>query len=630
MRGHQPDRVGADGAHVQGVGGDVLGLDLGEQVEGAAVAGDAFLGAGGGLEQGAQRVQVAVGVAGGRAAAQRGPLQAFAPAAGAVPQLPQPVLAGAAAGQQFADLAQQHAEFVGAPGVGGVQQGEQFGVLQRLADEFLGGADHAGHAVLGERPAFLLAQGAAEPAQVGAVEGGERAGEQGVREVGGERALALGADPQRQQQRGDGGLLAQRQVVAVDLQRHAGGGQRAADARYRPGAGPDQHRHLPPGDAVLQVGAAQQVGDRVEFGAGRRVRVHLDGAALAGGQQGAVGGELVGGQPAHRHPAGEFPGGGEQHGAGAPGHPQHLDLGGPAVGLPEGVGELQDAVHVGAAERVDRLVGVADRDQVPPAAGQPLQQPDLGGVGVLVLVDEHHVVAAAQLGGDLLAFGEQHGAVDEFGVVEDAAQVEHVQVLGEEVRGGGPVGAADALREAQQLLLAEAEFAAAGEHGADLVGEAAGGQAGPQVERPADGGGARLGVLGAAGEQFADHHVLLGAGQQPQRFGVLLGRLVGAQQGVAERVEGGGLRGGGADPGGHPVAQFHRGLAAEGEHQHAFGGGAVGDPPGDRLDQRGGLAGAGPGEHQQRPRRVLDHRPLEVVQHGRVGLREGAAHQAER
>lgn len=185
-----------------------------------------------------------------------------------------------------------------------------------------------------------------------------------------------------------------------------------------------------------------------------------------------------------------------------------------------------------------------------PPPHEPPQQPDLGRVGVLVLVDEDRVVALAQAPLDLGALGEQHGAVHQLGVVEDAAQVEDVEVVGEEVRGGGPVGAPHTLGEAGQLGLAQPELAAAGEDGADLVGEAAGGQAGAQVERPGDPGAAAPGVLGAAGEQLADHDVLLGAGEQPQRLGVVGRVLVGAEQGVAEGVEGGGLRGGGAGTGG--------------------------------------------------------------------------------
>ena len=53
------------------------------------------------------------------------------------------------------------------------------------------------------------------------------------------------------------------------------------------------------------------------------------------------------------------------------------------------VGEARDAGDVGAAEAVDRLVGVADRDQVAAVAGEQPQQLDLRRVGVLQLVDEH-------------------------------------------------------------------------------------------------------------------------------------------------------------------------------------------------------------------------------------------------
>lgn len=54
--GHQPDGVGAGVAAGEGVGGDVLRVELFEEVEDATAA-DALLGAGGGLEQGADRVE---------------------------------------------------------------------------------------------------------------------------------------------------------------------------------------------------------------------------------------------------------------------------------------------------------------------------------------------------------------------------------------------------------------------------------------------------------------------------------------------------------------------------------------------------------------------------------------------
>ena len=50
--------------------------------------------------------------------------------------------------------------------------------------------------------------------------------------------------------------------------------------------------------------------------------------------------------------------------------------------------EVEDVPDVGAAERVDGLVGVADREHVPVLRRQELQQAVLGVVRVLVLVDE--------------------------------------------------------------------------------------------------------------------------------------------------------------------------------------------------------------------------------------------------
>ena len=50
--------------------------------------------------------------------------------------------------------------------------------------------------------------------------------------------------------------------------------------------------------------------------------------------------------------------------------------------------ELEDVADRGAAERVDRLVGVADHAQLAGVADDLLHQRVLGVVGVLVLVDE--------------------------------------------------------------------------------------------------------------------------------------------------------------------------------------------------------------------------------------------------
>lgn len=137
MGGHQPYGIGPDGAAGEGVGGDVLGVEFLQEVEGAAAAG-AFLGAGRGLEQGDDGVQVPVGVAAGRAAAVGGPLQALRPG-GAVPQLPQRLLGRAAPGEQFAGLAQQQAEPLGTARVGGVVGHQALGLGERPGDQLVGG-----------------------------------------------------------------------------------------------------------------------------------------------------------------------------------------------------------------------------------------------------------------------------------------------------------------------------------------------------------------------------------------------------------------------------------------------------------------------------------------------------------
>ena len=66
---------------------------------------------------------------------------------------------------------------------------------------------------------------------------------------------------------------------------------------------------------------------------------------------------------------------------------QDDDRAGSPVGGAERVGEAQQAAHVGAAEAVDRLVGVAHRDEGGLRAHERAQQRHLQRVGVLVLVD---------------------------------------------------------------------------------------------------------------------------------------------------------------------------------------------------------------------------------------------------
>ncbi|CAM5744397.1 hypothetical protein SHIRM173S_06617 [Streptomyces hirsutus] len=646
MRGHQAYGVGAHGATGEGVRGDVLGVDLLQEVQGAAASG-AFLRTGGGGEQGAHRVEVPVGVAAGRTAAVGGAFQSRGPR-GAVPQVPQRLLRGAAARQAFTCRAQQRAEPLGSARVGGVVHDQPLGFGQGPREEFVRGRwQHVA------RGPLLLAQGPAETAQVRGVHAGEGGGEQGERGLGVEpagllrpRLLCLSLFPplflprsllplplllprslrillrpvgrlrrrhrsQGREQRGHRRFVAQGKVVAVDVHRDARRGEGPADGGKGAGAGPHQDGHVVPGDAVLQVGPAQDVGDVVQLRAGGRIRVDLGPAAVPHRGELPVGADLLGGQPGQRHALGDQTGGGQQGRAGAARDAQHLDRGRTAVRAGENVGEVQDAVHVRAPEGVDRLVRVAEGDQGAAAAGQRLQQPHLRRVGVLVLVHVDGVVARGELPGGLGAAGEEHRAVDQFGVVEDALQVEDVEVLGEEGGRRTPVGASDAAGEGVQGVGAEAQLAAAGEHRADLVGEAAGGQAGAQFVRPAHMRQAEALQVDLTCEQLPDSDVLLGARQQPQRLDEEVAVLVGADQGVAQRVERGRLgRVRGPRAQSHAVAQLDRRPAAERQHEDASGITSAGDPRGHRLDQCGRLPGARTCEDEHRSGPVVNHGAL--------------------
>ena len=196
------------------------------------------------------------------------------------------------------------------------------------------------------------------------------------------------------EERQDGGVPHQRQVVGGHLDGHAGRGQRAAQRRDAGAARAHQHGHPVPGDAVLEVGAAQQVGQPLGLGALGVVGEHLD-AAVALRARARPPGERNASRasasmlPVSGQPAGD-PAGGRAAAAartgGCAAAPRRAPGAPPAVGK---LGrEVEDAAHVGAAEAVDRLVGVAHHGEVAAVAGERAQQRDLAGVGVLVLVDE--------------------------------------------------------------------------------------------------------------------------------------------------------------------------------------------------------------------------------------------------
>ena len=76
-----------------------------------------------------------------------------------------------------------------------------------------------------------------------------------------------------------------------------------------------------------------------------------------------------------------------------------------------------------------------------------------------------------------------------------------------------------------------------------------------------------------------------------------------------------------------PGGASRRGPAGEGQQQDAARVDALGDQPGHAVDQRGGLARAGPGDDQQRPVAVLGGLALLGIEPGEDGLdARGAAH----
>ena len=103
--------------------------------------------------------------------------------------------------------------------------------------------------------------------------------------------------------------------------------------------------------------------------------------------------------------------------------------------------ELEDVADVGAAERVDGLKIVADDGQVAGLPGEQLQQPVLGAVRVLVLVDEHPAEDPAVLLADVVEELEQVDGADEQVVEVHRARLDHPPLV-------EPVGVGDRLLEA--------------------------------------------------------------------------------------------------------------------------------------------------------------------------------------
>ena len=293
-------------------------------------------------------------------------------------------------------------------------------------------------------------------------------------------------------------------------------------------------------------------------------------------------------------------------------------------------------MHIGPAERVDGLVRVPHRDELTAVTRQRVQQGFLGRVGVLILVDQHHVVGLALAVPGRRPAQQRCGDPDDLRVVvgRDRGQVEARGVAVQETAPGHPVVPAERAAQPGQAPAVQPALGRAEQEIAQLGGEAPGAQGGPEPVRPAmqDSrwpAARRLGARCLRPEHAPDLQQLLRAGQQGRRD-VAGQHELPADQGVGVAVEGQRQRLAGRppQPGGDPFPQLLRGLTAEGQDQHPFRvDPALGDPLHHRLDDGRGLAGTGSGQHEQRAARVRHHGPLGGVQARRIGWRRGPAQQ---
>ena len=262
----------------------------------------------------------------------------------------------------------------------------------------------------------------------------------------------------------------------------------------------------------------------------------------------------------------------------------------------EGSGEIEDVAHRGAAEGVDRLRIVAYHGEAATVGLQRQQDRSLQVVGVLVLVDQHVVEQATDLGAER-GLGDHLRPVQQQVVV-----IEHLlRLLGLDVGAEKPLQLLFPVRAPRKARLQHLGQRRAGIHGGGIDR-----QAGALLRKaPAR---ARQAELVAHQVQQVRRILAVVDGEtriEADAPGVL------TQQPRADAVEGAGprqlrarqrrtsRRGLGEDAA-HTASHFLRGAAREGEQQDAPGVGAVADQARDAVRQGVGLARARAGDHQQR------------------------------
>ena len=245
--------------------------------------------------------------------------------------------------------------------------------------------------------------------------------------------------------------------------------------------------------------------------------------------------------------------------------------------------EIEDVADVGAAPLVDRLIAVADHAHVAMLGGQQLDDPVLGAVGVLVLVDQDVAPEPAVPGQDLRNLRQQaHDQQEQVVEVHGAGLPQPLVVAGVDERGlllPRPAGVAQRLGHRDHLVLE--------------IRDAVHGRAG------------REGAVG----QLAVLHALL---DQRQTVVLVVDREVRGQAEMravlpqdpdAGRMEGRDERGTQADRAQqlfHAAGHLAGGLVGEGHGQEIARRQPALEQPRDAIRDDPGLAAAGAREHQQR------------------------------
>ena len=182
----------------------------------------------------------------------------------------------------------------------------------------------------------------------------------------------------------------QRQLVGGDGRRNSGHRQGALNTREIV-RGSNQNRHVLPRKAVVHVGRANLFGDVCVTGGMRGTRQDADGPlhrrVVVDKFRTAMVALRIDRQGAERSWCQGSPGRVGDHRSVAAHGAQRDHRRGLSPRLSKRVREVEESLHLGSAERVDRLIRVTDSHHRASWPGYATQKLDLKGVGVLELID---------------------------------------------------------------------------------------------------------------------------------------------------------------------------------------------------------------------------------------------------